>query len=42
MSLFVPKVWVWLVMWLFALGTVLHSANNLWNRPVTALGKDMP
>ncbi|SEO96159.1 Tripartite ATP-independent transporter, DctQ component [Salinihabitans flavidus] len=32
-TLRIPKVWVWLVMWLFALGALLHSVTNLLEPP---------
>lgn len=29
MTLGIPKFWIWMVMWLFALGATLHSLANL-------------
>ncbi|NRB02130.1 MAG: TRAP transporter small permease subunit [Rhodobacteraceae bacterium] len=33
LTLGVPKFWFWLVMWLFALGAILHSTMHLLSRP---------
>ena len=41
-TLGIPKVWVWAVMWLFALGATLHSLANLLNQGLARPGGAAP
>ena len=39
-TLGIPKYWVWMVMWAFALGATLHSVANLLGQNAAATDQD--